>query len=323
MSTFNLLNRGLGGRWRTSFSNLYRALPRSRQELLAAHQVKAQALKQAGVAGIGYDLLRSAVSLANIIRGDCPVLQQPFAPLQTTFVSAFPLVKYLPEVLTRELEQLIQIEDSPLILTDSKNGYCCQQLIVGPENRTEVEKIRVLVAEALYGRGYDGFSNEIDRSYDPNSCYLVVRDSRQEVVAVARMTFRTRELKLPTENGEKDSGIKYDFSGLTNQISEINSFFYRAGEKRAMLPILFAALGSLAWRMGVTKVICLVDSNNPKLQKLYQLAGFRFSEKLSEEVYFPTFGKTKEGAGIIPTRWKIMEMGPQLIFWHALQALKY
>jgi hypothetical protein len=184
-----------------------------------------------------------------------------------------------------------------------------------------IETARRFLIDAMVKYGYEGFSEDIDRTYDSKAAFFVVTDKDNNLIATARMVSRVEGENLPFEDGRRPDGSNYSTTTDHFRWSEINSFAYKKGQAKA-LPVLFAALGRYAWLSGITRVACLLDKNNNKTASLYSRAGFCLSKRFTDEIYFPTFGRTKNGR-FEPTNWAIMTMNLSYIFFHSLRASQF
>lgn len=279
-------------------------------------------VRRAGLFRLGDESVRTLVNLVNARNN--PALQQ--APHPTEIERPYPFLKYLPQVLIEQLGKSFPATDLQLTLIDTKHGLICSQMPVTAPNGEKIERARQRVVAASKDYGYEGFSEEIDRSYDPNSVYFIVENRHGEVVAAARMSRKTADNRMPLEDGLKLDGSRYCLPGKEERVGEINSFFYKrrqaGGTRRAVLELLFAALGRYSWLMGFEHVYCLADADHQKTQDLYLKAGFKFSQQFAERIYFPEFGRSKNNA-IEPTQWTVMEMSRTMIIFHALKGINY
>lgn len=239
----------------------------------------------------------------------------------------YPAFKYLPETMTASLTDIFPPVSPQITLYDGKHGLNCSQLPIDGNNREKIESAREKVASAMTNFGYRGFSKEIDRGYDPNSSYFIVENKKAEILAAARMSYKTDERNIPLEDGIREDGSNYVLEGEEWLSGEINSFFYQRREGReicnASLALLFATLGRYAWRMGFNHVYCLTDSNNKKTSSLYLHAGFKYSPRFEQTIYFPTFGRAGDDNELKPTKWAVMEMSRAYIVFHALKGINY
>jgi hypothetical protein len=315
--------RKIGG----SLATLYRAVPRDFKSLAALHRQKAALVKEAGVHGLLYDLARNTISLIDFTRhvifsrGPKPAVFSPYTWNIEDVRTSYPLSKYLPDTLALEIAKYIPPMTIPLTLVDKKHSYTCYQVAITPENQGKTEKARQLVAEALTRYGYEGWSDEIDHSYDRTSFYFIVEDKAGEIVATTRLINRVPGMVVPLEVGDRPDGAHYSLEHETKKIADINSFFYKRGEARALIP-LFSALARYGALTGVDRAYCMLDINNEKIKQMYLRAGFRFSPRYTEPISFPTFGKTTPD-GFVPTPWTIMAMGRPAILKMALNSLRY
>ena len=202
-----------------------------------------------------------------------------------------------------------------------KNGYVCFQLPIDKANKKKAELTRALVAGTLKKYGYKGWSNKIDRGNDANAFYFVVENKEGEIVAATRMIRRIPGSRLPLEQGVKADGSSYSVEGLNERIADINSFYHKKGHGRALI-LLYAAMARYCVYTGVSKAFCMLDIENQKIKKLYFQAGFKYSERFDEKIYFPTFGRVGK-KGLEPTGWTILEMNQTNILKFALLSLKY
>jgi hypothetical protein len=287
-------------------------------KIAALPRQKMSMLRDAGAKKIIADFGRTTL---NMLTSNC-LLTSPEIRLERMDVyRAYPFFQYFSDALAVEMAQYFPPLRVPFTLIDKTNGYACQQIPMDAGVPEGVEEVRMQAAQALGKRHYEGFNFDIDRRYDNNSAYFVVKNEQGVVVSAGRMTYKTERKTIPTEDGVSPDGSRYSLAGQEGEIAEINSFFCNK-EDRLSLMVLFASFGRYAWLMGFKKVICSVDREHEKAWKLYQKAGFRFSKIFSQDIHFPTFGRSKD-AGFQPTQWTIMEMNQKYILWHALSAFRF
>ena len=315
----------LGLSLKTSFVNLYQAVPQDRATLKSLHLQKMTLLKNSGVSQFLQEGVRTAI---NLIYSTAIF---PFtSPKGLSFMGykdmvqvhrSFPILKYLPDTLAAELANYLPPIYAPIKLVDKKNGYTCYQLTINEVNRDKVEQARALVAKSEVNFGYEGWSDEIDRGYDYHAFYFIVEDREGQIVATSRLVRRIAGGRAPLEDGLKADGTQYSLEGDKLSIIDINSFYNKKGQVKALFP-LFAAMGRYAWLTGAQKAFCMLDEKNKYIVNLYTRAKFRFSDRFSEKIYYPTFGKEEDGK-FQPTFWKIMEMNQLYILLHSLRASKF
>ncbi|MBF0198599.1 MAG: hypothetical protein HQL32_12855 [Planctomycetes bacterium] len=193
--------------------------------------------------------------------------------------------------------------------------YSC--IMISPGSKlSKAAEIRNKVINALNLFGYLGFSVDIDKSFDDSSIIVYIENQSKKILASARVTFRANN-KLPFEKGNTTSLTHYDLKGT--KYADINSFVFSSFKA---LPMLFSALGRLCEQNETKKCFCLCDEENKRIKSLYLKAGFQFSVKYSDPIFFPTFGRKINGK-LIPTNWKIMEMPKKLIEEYSLEFSKY
>ena len=198
---------------------------------------------------------------------------------------SYPLVRYISEPLTTELSRGLPVSGLPFTLIDRKNGLVCRQIFPTRGNSEMIETARRFLIDAMVKYGYEGFSEDIDRTYDSKAAFFVVTDKDNNLIATARMVSRVEGENLPFEDGRRPDGSNYSTTTDHFRWSEINSFAYKKGQAKA-LPVLFAALGRYAWLSGITRVACLLDKNNNKTASLYSRAGFCLSNDLPMKYIF-------------------------------------
>lgn len=278
--------------------------------------------QQAGILRLGDEGVRTALNLLAARKSD--LLEH--APPASEIERPYPLTKYLPSILGEELSRLFPPPVLQLMLIDTDHGLSCSQMPVTKPNLGKIERARQRVIEASKFYGYRGFSEEIDRHYDPSSAYFIVENRHGEIVAAARMTRKTVNIRMPMEDGFKADGTHYSLTGKEELVAEINSFFYLRRQPREMrqvvLEILFASLGRYAWLMGFEQVFCLADAGNQKTQGLYLKAGFKISDRFKDKISFSSFGSNKD-ENFEPTQWTILVMSRAMAIWHALRGINY
>lgn len=313
---------------RTSAVNLYRAIPRDRKTLAAIHRQKVREIRKAGISGLAYDFARNFISLVDFGRY-CLLSRtgssafSPFSWNLEDVHASYPLSKYVPDALAMEMARYIPPIRTPFTLADRKRGYTCYQLPIVPENREKVEQARALVATALQKYGYEGWSNDIDRFYDAHAFYFVAEDSNGRIVATSRLVNRVGGNTIPLEDGVRPDGSHYSLDADLDKggIADVNSFYFASGHARALMP-LFAVMARYGTLAGVRRSYCMLDIRNEKIRQIYLRAGYRFSKRFADPIYYPTFGGTDEG-GFHPTKWTIMEMGKLRILVHAVNSFRY
>lgn len=236
---------------------------------------------------------------------------------------AYPLLPQNPGPISLKIASWLPIVITPIGLEDRKHSFFCRQIPITPENMDVVEAARRIVAGSLSKYGYEGWSNEIDRKNDRHASYFIVYDRKKNIVATSRMIHRREDNTLPLEQGIRPDGTHYSLEGIPEIMIDVNSFYFkRETVNIPALFLLYATMARYATLSGVNRAFCMLDPNNSFIKKLYLKAGFRFSERFTEPIYFPTFGRTVDGK-FEPTYWRIMEMGPYRIMFYASLAFKY
>ena len=314
----------LGHRLAASADKLGRAMPHSRNDLSDFIREKIDLAIQSRALELPYEAARTAASLLDsgkvVLTASEGWQYRPVESLADLH-QAYPLLRFMPETLVREIGDYLPPAALSFKLFDQRNGYTCYQLPITPKNIDRIEQARSLVIKAMEKRGYKGFALDIDRKYDPNSSYFVVENLDSEIVAAGRMTFKSASRNMPVEDGLKEDGARYDLQGQAGKISEINSFYCKRSDRRSLF-VLYAAFGRFAYINNFNKVICLVDERNERLHWLYSKAGFKYSEQYSDRISFPTFGQIKFDQ-FRPTSWRVMEMNRYMVMLHALRSLQY
>ena len=197
---------------------------------------------------------------------------------------------------------------APLILKDAETGYVCRQIPVLPENRDIIGRIKSFVKEAFEKAEYAGYSVEYDAQFDTHSDYFYVCDAYGKILATSRVTDKTGENPIPFEKALREGGESYRVEE-EGHIGDINSFVFSSFKA---LPILYAAVARFAELQGIQKGFCLLDETQERIRKIYLGGGFKYSNKYSDKVYFPDFGKIVKGI-LQPTLWSIMEIDRETI----------
>ena len=118
---------------------------------------------------------------------------------------------------------------------------------------------------------------------------------------------------LGSRKRSKSDGANYKFKNK-ELIAEMNSFVFSS--YRA-LPLLFATLGKFSYQNNITKGYCLMDIESQRFSEIYQFSGWQKSKRYNAPVFFPTFGKVKEGK-FVPTLWNIMEISKEKTYKYNL-----
>lgn len=205
-----------------------------------------------------------------------------------------------------------------LIYKNPQNGQICYQLPIDEEHGEKVRLIKDHIVASFSRQGYEGYSLEIDKYYDPFSIYFYVEDTTGGLVATLRITKKTKDNALPFEAGLKNDGTKYALEEKI-KVGDVNSFTFNSYQA---LPLLFATASRYAHEDGIRKGFCLLDDSAARIKKIYLSAGFDYSTKYNEKIFFPTFGKTENGV-FKPTYWSIMEISHENICGHSKNADKY
>jgi hypothetical protein len=208
--------------------------------------------------------------------------------------------------------------NQPLIYKDTENRFICRQIPINEENKEITSRIKSYIKEGFEKAGYEGYSYEFDSYFDPYSNYFYVEDKTGRILATARITDKTKDNLIPFEMGLKDDGTKYKLDEEVH-VGDINSFVFSSFRA---LPLLYAVTGKFAHLMGMKKGFCLLDESSVRIKKIYLGAGFKYSEKYKDKIYFPTFGKTEKGI-FKPTYWSIMEIDYDTILQHSRSADNY
>ena len=214
----------------------------------------------------------------------------------------------------------------PIVLKDVKRGYTCRQISVS-DHRDKYERARELVAQAQVKYGYVGWSNEIDRTYDPYATFFIVEDQAGEIVATTRLVHR-RDSLVALERGFKRDGSQYSLAEENCLVADLNSFYFKKGHQDSLM-LLFTTMSRYGILAGIKRAFCMLDKDNKFIERLYLGAGFRFSRRFQDPIAFPTYHKKidreagPEKDNLQPAYWTIMEMEKASILKMAFLSLRY
>ena len=203
-------------------------------------------------------------------------------------------------------------------LKDTRHNLTCRSVPVDRAHAATVDRLKKHIVTSFARQGYEGFSREIDAYHDPFSTYFYVENHRGELLAVLRLTGKTDYNLLSLEQGIFQDGGSYRLAEAF-KIADVNSFVFSSSRA---LPLIFPAVAGFAIGQGMEKGFCLLDVGSARFRRIYLRAGYRYSTRYAEPIYFPTFGKTVHGT-FRPTFWAVMEIDHESILRQSRNAQNY
>ena len=204
------------------------------------------------------------------------------------------------------------------MLTFKYKSFVCKSLR-GDGDQSCVEGLRSYVKSMYIKSGYNGFSDDYDRRFDPDSVYFYVTDN-SDIRAVQRVIHKTPNNLLPLENATVyDAPENMRYSINEPNVAEITSFVFNGPH---VVDLLFSSVAYYGKLNKIRKAFALLDVESKKLKKIYCKIGWQESEEFPSLIYFPDYGKNVNGR-FAPTLWKIMELPEKTILGIAENVKKF
>lgn len=116
----------------------------------------------------------------------------------------------------------VEAQQDDVLASFSDGKYTLEIYTPGTEGPL-IERIRRKYRSAVEGMGYEGFSADFDRKYDPVSTYCVVRNGKR-IAATSRIVRRAQNRKLPFEEA-RIPGTELSLSA-SEGTSELTTFWF-------------------------------------------------------------------------------------------------
>ncbi|EKR74720.1 LBL_2463 family protein [Leptospira noguchii] len=164
-----------------------------------------------------------------------------------------------------------------------------------------IERARNFVQTQYSKLDYIGYDPEFDRQFDKNglSQYFIAIDSEKKILATSRILTRG-PLGLPIEYAIRQD-TKERLKLENGNIAEMNSF--AALSVSIGIKVLILSAEYVIKKKFIT-TYGLYDVERPTIGKLYNRFGAVDSKSHPYKIYFPGYGKNKNGK-FIPTEWII------------------